>query len=107
MAAFTALDPTDRAAFDEHWRKIRADEDVTVRTVLVGGAVAGHVASYVDAELGKLEVTYWIGREYWGQRRRDGGAARLPRRGDRATDLRPRGEGQRRPRCGSSRSAAS
>ncbi len=67
MAAFTALDPTDRAAFDEHWRKIRADKDVTVRSVLVGGAVAGHVASYVDAELGKLEVTYWIGREFWGR----------------------------------------
>lgn len=67
MAAFTTLDPTDRAAFDEHWRKIRADEDVTVRTVLVGGAVAGHVASYVEAQLGKLEVTYWIGRDFWGR----------------------------------------
>lgn len=67
MAAFTTLDPTDRAAFEEHWRKIRADEDVTVRTVLVGGAAAGHVASYVDPELGKLEGTYWIGREYWGR----------------------------------------
>jgi len=67
MAAFTAKDPADRAAFEEHWRKIRADEDVTVRTVLAGGAVAGHVASYVHTELGKLEVTYWIGREHWGQ----------------------------------------
>ena len=42
-----------------------------------------------------------------GPRRRDGGAARLPRRRHRAPDLRSRGGGQRRPRCASSRSAAS
>lgn len=67
MAAFTAKDPSDRDAFDVHWRKIRADEAVTIRTVLVDGKVGGHVASYVDESLGKLEVTYWIGREHWGR----------------------------------------
>ena len=67
MAAFTAEDPSDRDAFAAHWRKIRADESVTIRTVVVDGSVAGHVASYVDEVLGKLEVTYWLGREYWGR----------------------------------------
>lgn len=67
MAAFTAKDPSDQDAFDAHWRKIRADESVTIRTVVVDGSVAGHVASYVDEVLGKLEVTYWLGREYWGR----------------------------------------
>jgi RimJ/RimL family protein N-acetyltransferase len=28
--------------------------------------VTGFVASYKDEEFGKLEVTYWIGKQYWG-----------------------------------------
>ena len=67
MAAFTAKDPTDREAFDAHWARIRADESTINRTILVDGQVAGSVASYVDPELGAPEVTYWIGREYWGR----------------------------------------
>ena len=67
MAAFTAKDPLDRDAFDERWRRMRTSGDVTVRTVFVDGVVAGHVASWVDPELGAPEVTYWIGREYWGR----------------------------------------
>lgn len=67
MAAFTAEDPSDRDAFDERWRRMRAGGDVTVRTVLVNGAVAGHIASWVDPELGEPEVTYWLGREHWGR----------------------------------------
>lgn len=38
-----------------------------IRTVLYGGQVAGSVASYVDADLGHPEVTYWIGPQYWGR----------------------------------------
>lgn len=65
MAAFTTKDPTDRAAFDAHWQRIMADENVTNRTILVNGQVAGHVASFVM--FGDLEVTYWIDRAYWGK----------------------------------------
>jgi len=67
MAAFTSRDPTDRAAFDAHWARVRAKDTVNMRTILVDGMVAGHVASYIDAEFGKPEVTYWIGKEYWGK----------------------------------------
>jgi RimJ/RimL family protein N-acetyltransferase len=28
--------------------------------------VAGSVASFKDEEFDKLEITYWIGRGYWG-----------------------------------------
>jgi len=35
MAAFTAKDPTDRAAFSAHWAKIMADPGITIRTILV------------------------------------------------------------------------
>lgn len=65
MAAFTAANPNDRAAFDNHWARILAADDILIRTIVVDGAVAGSVSSYVD-ELGP-EVTYWLGREFWGR----------------------------------------
>ncbi|ELP69613.1 hypothetical protein STRTUCAR8_02717 [Streptomyces turgidiscabies Car8] len=65
MAAFTAKDPTDRAAFDAHWERIRATPDVVNRTVLVDGDVVGSAAVY--GEPGSREVTYWIDRSYWGR----------------------------------------
>ncbi len=64
MAAFTAKDPFDRENHDARWVRIRADEEVTVRTILAADEVIGHVASFVMD--GKLEVTYWIDREFWG-----------------------------------------
>lgn len=27
----------------------------------------GHLGSYTDQEFGKPEVTYWIGKEFWGK----------------------------------------
>ena len=65
MAAFTAKDPTDRAAFDAHWAKILADETIIIRTVLLDGQVAGSVSSF--EQFGEREVTYWIGRAFWGK----------------------------------------
>jgi hypothetical protein len=35
MAAFTAEDPTDRAAFDAHWQKVLADETIIKKTIRV------------------------------------------------------------------------
>ena len=65
MAAFTPRDPADRAAFDAHWARIRADPAVLMRTILVEGRVAGHIASFTG--FGEREVTYWLGRAYWGR----------------------------------------
>lgn len=65
MAAFTAPDPTDRTAFDERWERILRDESIDVRTVVADGEVAGSVLSYVTD--GDREVSYWIGREFWGR----------------------------------------
>ncbi len=65
MAAFTAKDPADRKAFDSLWAKIRADKSVTIRTIIVGGEVAGSVLSH--SWFGFLEVSYWLGRAYWGR----------------------------------------
>jgi RimJ/RimL family protein N-acetyltransferase len=65
MAAFTARDPTDREAFAAHWDRILADETVMVRTVLLDAQVAGYVLSYETS--GRPEVTYWLGKAYWGR----------------------------------------
>ncbi|MET8660943.1 GNAT family N-acetyltransferase [Streptomyces griseus] len=65
VAAFTAEDPTDRAAFDAHWARIRSGSRVVMRTVLADGAVVGHVGEYGDP--GDRQVTYWIGRAHWGR----------------------------------------
>ena len=62
MAAFTAEDPSDRAAFAAHWNRILADEAIVIKTVLLDGRVAGHVSSFEQS--GEREVTYWLGREY-------------------------------------------
>jgi len=67
MAAFTAKDPTDREAFMAHWRRILDDESTINRTILVDGQVAGNIALYRDEELDGPEVTYWLGRSYWGR----------------------------------------
>lgn len=66
MAAFTAKDPSDRAWFDAHWARNRQDPSVVGRTVVgAGDEVVGHVAVFGPPE--EREVTYWIGREYWGR----------------------------------------
>ena len=65
MAAFIARDPTDREAFTTHWKKILADPTTINRTIVCDGQVVGSIASYEDA--GRPEVTYWIGRAYWGK----------------------------------------
>ncbi|MGX6607197.1 GNAT family N-acetyltransferase [Micromonosporaceae bacterium Da 78-11] len=65
MAAFTAADPDDRAAFDAHLAKVRAAPENTTRAVLRDGRLVGSIAAFpMD---GNTEVTYWIDRSVWGQ----------------------------------------
>jgi RimJ/RimL family protein N-acetyltransferase len=65
MAAFTARDPADRDAFTAHWAKILADETIKIKTILFDGNVAGYVLTH--AWFGNPEISYWIGKEYWGK----------------------------------------
>jgi RimJ/RimL family protein N-acetyltransferase len=66
MAAFTAKDPADRQAFMAHWTRNLGDKTTTNRTILVEGQVAGSISSYEETT-GHLEVTYWLGKPYWGK----------------------------------------
>src|SRR5687768_11856632 len=65
MAAFTAPDHMDRDAFERRWSRLRADETVLARVIVVDDEVAGTIGSW--GEPGEREVTYWIGRSYWGK----------------------------------------
>ena len=61
MAAFTAPDH----AFERRWSRLRADETNIARAIVVDGEVAGTIGSWGDPN--EREVTYWIGRSYWGK----------------------------------------
>lgn len=65
MAAFTAEDPDDRAAFDAHMARVRGTPGVTLRAVTEDGRLVGSVGSFVFE--GETEVTYWIDRRRWGR----------------------------------------
>lgn len=65
MAAFVSKDRKDKTAFDAHWNKILSSSQNTNRTILADGQVAGYVACYPDGD--HLEVTYWLGKEFWGK----------------------------------------
>ena len=65
MAAFTVEDPADRLAFEDHWRRILADSAITIKTIMADGAVVGHIERF--ERFGLPEISYWLGREFWGK----------------------------------------
>jgi RimJ/RimL family protein N-acetyltransferase len=65
MAAFTAPNHMDRDAFERRWSRLLADETILNRVILVDDEVAGSIGAWGDP--GEREVTYWIGRSYWGK----------------------------------------
>jgi RimJ/RimL family protein N-acetyltransferase len=65
MAAFTPPDHMDRDAFERRWSRLRADESLITRAIVVDGEVVGTIGSWGDPD--GREVTYWIGRSYWGK----------------------------------------
>jgi RimJ/RimL family protein N-acetyltransferase len=68
MAAFGAADPSDRAAFDARWRRILAEPSIAVRAIEAeAGQLAGSILLWRDPDLPGPEVSYWLGREFWGR----------------------------------------
>lgn len=68
MAASTFVDYTDTQGFNSYWRKLRTNDDATVRTITLKGQpyeVVGHIAIAPGGN-GK-QVSYWIDRSQWGQ----------------------------------------
>ncbi|MFE7839808.1 GNAT family N-acetyltransferase [Streptomyces sp. NPDC057474] len=65
VAAFTGEYHYDRALFESHWAKIRADPGVLNRTVVADGEAVGNAAVFGPPD--EREVTYWIDRAHWGR----------------------------------------
>ncbi|MCU9613784.1 GNAT family N-acetyltransferase [Caldibacillus lycopersici] len=65
MAAFTSKDPSDWDSFAAHWNKILTDKEIIKQTIMVEKNVVGHISCF--EQFGELEVSYWIGKEYWGK----------------------------------------
>lgn len=64
MAAFTIKDPTNWDAFTARWHRILANATGIVQTIVFDGQVVGYVLSYEEG--GTPEVSYWLGKDYWG-----------------------------------------
>lgn len=57
--------PRERERFLTHWReRILPDETCRVRTVEVGGRIAGNVVAWWEGD--QRYLGYWLGREFWG-----------------------------------------
>ncbi|MED3394933.1 GNAT family N-acetyltransferase [Bacillus wiedmannii] len=65
MAAFTSIDPSDRDSFTSHWNEILTDKDIMKQTIIFENNVVGHISRF--EQFGEPEVSYWIGKEYWGK----------------------------------------
>ncbi len=72
--AMVAFHSRDRAAFDQHWAKLLANETCLKKTIVIASAVsadssadqvAGNIGSWSSE--GKREVGYWIDRAFWGR----------------------------------------
>jgi len=57
--------PRDREAFDAFWARVLRDPAITVKAIVVDGAVVGNVSCF---RLDGLDaVGYWIDRAHWGR----------------------------------------
>ena len=65
LAAFTAENPLDKTAYLEKFTKILSDKKIINKTIFFSGKIAGSVAKFMFE--GKPEITYWIGKDFWGK----------------------------------------
>lgn len=65
LAAFTAKDPTDKAAYLQKYSKLVNDPTINMQTILVGEIIAGSISKF-EME-GRAEITYWIDKQFWGK----------------------------------------
>jgi hypothetical protein len=78
MAAFTSPEHMDRDAFERRWSRLRADETVINRAIVVDGEVAGTIGSWGDP--GEREVCCGSSRRRGsGSSRRRGSAPQVPK----------------------------
>jgi [ribosomal protein S5]-alanine N-acetyltransferase len=65
MAAFTAQDHSDRAAYLEKWTRLIADPSISMQTIYSDGQLVGSVLIWVMD--GEPQIAYGVGKPYWGR----------------------------------------
>jgi RimJ/RimL family protein N-acetyltransferase len=65
LAAFTAKDSNNKAAYIEKYTKFLTDPTIHMRTIKLNDIIVGSIAKYVMEN--EAEITYWIDRKFWGQ----------------------------------------
>ncbi len=63
--ALVAFHSRDRAAFDQHWARLLANDACLKKTIVADGEVVGNIGSWAGE--GKREIGYWIDRAFWGR----------------------------------------
>lgn len=63
--SMAVVNPRDREAFDDHWRKVLASTSSISRTIVADGEVVGNISCFPMEGLDS--IGYWIAREHWGK----------------------------------------
>jgi RimJ/RimL family protein N-acetyltransferase len=65
LAAFTRADPSDRAAFDAHYERVRANPENTLLVIEEDGEFVGTIGSFTM--FGDRDIAYWVDPAKWGR----------------------------------------
>jgi RimJ/RimL family protein N-acetyltransferase len=63
--AMGAFESREREPFMAHWAKVLQDPNVTNRTIVLNGEVAGNIVCFPEGQ--RELIGYVIGREFWGR----------------------------------------
>jgi RimJ/RimL family protein N-acetyltransferase len=65
LAAFTAKDPTDKAAYLAKYTPFLSDPTIHMQTIRLEETIVGSVAKFIMFD--EPGISYWIDRRYWGK----------------------------------------
>jgi [ribosomal protein S5]-alanine N-acetyltransferase len=65
LAAFTAKDPNDKAAYLGKYTPFLTDPTIHMRTIKINGAIVGSIAKFIME--GEAGITYWVDKKSWGK----------------------------------------
>lgn len=65
LAAFTAKNPADKAAYLEKYTKLLHNPTVNMQTIVADSNVIGTITKFEINE--EAEVAFWIDKHFWGQ----------------------------------------
>lgn len=83
----------DHGAFTTRWSRNLSDPKLRVRGIVVGELLVGYIAQFHRRD--QPEVSYCLGKEYWGEGIRYPGAAAVSRRDRTASPVCSGRQGQR------------